>query len=88
MKGWLSVNRGMGVKSCLKSLPRCINHTPSTEANELVTSSDSIEDLVTSPCFFDAHETGELLNLYTHPDVDCLLLESPAKSASVKLVRR
>ena len=76
------------MKSCLKSLPRHVNHTPSMEVNELATSSDSIEDLVTSPCFFNAHETGELLNLYTHPDIDRLSLESLAKSASVKLVRR
>ena len=76
------------MKSCLKSLPRHINHTPSTEANEPATSSDSIKDLVTSPCFFNAHETGELLNLYTHPDVDHLSLESLAKSVSVKPVRR
>ena len=78
----------MGVKLCLKSLPRRISYIPSTEAKDPVTSSDSIEDLVTSPCFFDAHETGELLNRYIHPDVDCLSLESLAKSASVKPVRR
>ena len=88
MTGWLSVNRGMGMKLCLKSLLRRINHIPSMEANEPAMSSDSIEDLVTSPCFFDAHETGELLNLNTHPDVDLLSLESPAMSASVKPVRR
>ena len=78
----------MGVKLCLKSLPRHISHIPSTEVNDLATSSDSIEDLVMSPCFFDAHETGELLNRYIHPDVDLLSLTSLAKSASVKLVRR
>ena len=82
------MNSGMGMKLCLKSLPRCISHIPSTEANEPATSSDSIKDLVMSPCFFDAHETGELLNQYTHPDVDCLSLESLAKSVSVKPVRR
>ena len=78
----------MGVKLCLKSLPRCISHIPSMEANNPATSSDSIEALVMSPCFFDAHEIGELLNRYIHPDVDLLSLESPAKSASVKPVRR
>ena len=76
------------MKLCLKSLPRHISHIPSMEVNEPAMSSDSIEDLVTSLCFFNAHETGELLNLYTHPDVDCLSLESPAKSASVKPARR
>ena len=88
MKGWLSVNRGMGMKLCLKSLLRQISQTPSTEVNELVTSSDSIEDLVTSPFFFKAHEIGESLNLNTHPDVDLLSFESPLKSVSVKPVRR
>ena len=78
----------MGVKLCLKSLLRCISHIPSMEANDPAMSSDSIKDLVTSPCFFDAHETGELLNRYTHPDIDHLSLESLAKSASVKPVRR
>ena len=88
MKGWLSVNRGMGTKLCLKSLLRQISQTPSMEANELVTSSDSIEDLVTSPCFFEAHEIGESLNLNPHPNVDLLSFKSPVKSAFVKLVRR
>ena len=88
MKGWLLVNRGTGTKLCLKSLLRQISQTPSTEANELVMSSDSIEDLVTSPCFFEAHEIGEWLNLNIHPNVDFLSFKSPAKSASVKPVRK
>ena len=84
----LIVSEQMGMKLCLKSLPRWISQTPSTEANEPAMSSDSIEDLVTSPCFFKAHEIGELLNLNTHPDVDLLLFKFPEKSASVKPVRR
>jgi hypothetical protein len=51
---WLSVKMGIGVKSCLKSFPSLISHIPSADANEPATTSDSIVDLLTQPCFFDA----------------------------------
>ena len=49
MNDWLSVNRGMGMKLCLKSLATRISHAPSTDVNDPVTSSNSMDDLVTRP---------------------------------------
>ena len=74
------------MKLCLKSLAKRSSHAPSTDANDPATSSDSMDDLVTRPCFFNAHEIGGPQKMNIHPDVDFLLFESPAKSASVYVV--
>ena len=86
MNDWLLVNKGMGMKLCLKSLAKRISHTPSTDANDPATNSDSMDDLVMRPCFFDAQEIGEPQKVNTHPDVDFLSFGSPVKSASVYAV--
>ena len=57
------MNKGIGEKFCLKSLPNLMSQTPSAAAKDPVTSSDSIDDLATSPCFLDAHEIGVLLKV-------------------------
>ena len=80
---WLSVNSGMGVKLCLKSWPRRISQMPSAVANNPATSLDSIVDLLTVLCFFEAQEIGAPLNVKSHPVVDFLSSRSPAKSASM-----
>ena len=74
------------MKLCLKFLAKRISHAPSTNVNDPMTSSDSMDNLVTRPCFFDAHEMGELQKVNIHPDVDFLSSESPVKSASVYTV--
>ena len=86
MNDWLSVNRGIGMKLCLKYLAKRISHAPSTDANDPATSSDSMDDLVMRLCFFNANEIGEPQKVNIHPDVDFLSFESPMKSASVYVV--
>ena len=81
------MKRGMGTKSCLKSRSKCMSQMPSAEAIEPAISLDSMEDPVTRPCFLDAQEMGEPLNVKVHLVVDFLLFMSPTKSASVKPAR-
>ena len=64
-----------------------ISQMPSAEARDPATSSTSINDLVTRPCFFEAHEIGDPLKVKIHPVVDFLSLTSPAKSVSVNPAR-
>ena len=78
---------GIGTNECMKSAPSLINHIPSVDANDPAISSDSIEDLAMQVCFFEAHESGELLNVKIQPVVDMQWLTSPAKSASVNPAR-
>jgi hypothetical protein len=87
MKDWLSVKMGIGMKSCLKSLANQTSHIPSTDVIDPATSLDSIDDRVTSPCFFKAQEMGVSLNVKIHPMVDYLSFRSPTKSMSVKPAR-
>jgi hypothetical protein len=87
MKDWLSVKIGMGVKTRRKSFPSLINHIPSAVANDPAINSDSIEDLDTLVCFFDAQESGESLYVNIQPVVDFRLFTSLAKSASVNPAR-
>ena len=82
-KDWLSVNNGTGVKLCQKYFPSLINQMCSAEAEDPATSSASIDDLITRPCFFEAHEMGDPLKVKIHSVVDFLSLTSPAKSTSV-----
>ena len=83
MKDWLSVNSGMGVKLCLKSLPSRMSQIPSVIANNPATNSDSIEERLMCDCFFKAHDIRDLLKLKSHLVVDFLSEVLPAKSASV-----
>ena len=87
MKDWLSVYMGMGAKLCLRSFLRQISNIPSPEAINPTTSSASIDDWVTSPCFFNAQDTGAPLTMKTHPVVDFQSLMFPAKSASMNPAR-
>ena len=40
MNDWLSVNKGMGMKSCLKSLAKRISHAPSTCYGRVILGAD------------------------------------------------
>ena len=51
-----------------------MSHMPSADAMDPATSSASIDDLVMSPSFFDAHEMGDPLNVKIHLVVDFLSL--------------
>ena len=59
-----------GVKSCLKSFLSLISHMPSAEAIDPAMSSASIDEHVTSPCFFNAQEIGAPLKVKIHLLVD------------------
>ena len=75
---------GIGMKSCLKSFPSLMSHIPSADAIDPATNSASIEERVMSPCFSEAQDIGEPLNVKTQPVVDFLSFVSLAKSVSVK----
>ena len=58
----------------IEILSSLINQWPSGDAMDPVTSSASMEDQVTSPLFFYAHEIRVPLNVNTHPVVDLQFL--------------
>ena len=87
MNDWLSVKSGIGVKLWQKSLASLISHIPPVDVNDPATNSASIDDLVMSPCFFDAHDIGAPLKVKIHPVVDFRSSALPAKSASMKPAR-
>ena len=81
------MNSGMGLKTCLKSLPSQMSQIPSVVANDPATNSDSIKERLMCDCFFEAHDIGDLLKLKSHPVVDFLSVMLPVKSTSVYLAR-
>ena len=87
MNDWLLVKSGIGVKSGQKSLASLISHIPLADVNDPATNLASIDDLVTSPCFFNAHDIGAPLRVKIYLVVNFRSPVSPEKSGSVKSVR-
>ena len=58
------------------------NQIASCAANDMAMYSASVDDNATTPCFFDIQDTVAPPSMKMKPDLDFLVIVSPAQSAS------